>query len=537
MKTAKNKNVITIGSRQSDLARLQAITVGELLKSKFPEIEIKYFNRPSFGDLNLDMNLKETNSKGVFTQEFKDLLKNGDCDFVVHSWKDLPIENDQHSEIMTLSEREDQRDLLFVKKTSLDRFCFYGSPDSDVKTDNDNDLTFLTSSPRREYSLKKTLKLFLPFKVENLKFEAIRGNIPTRFSKFLNSKADGFVVAKAAVDRLMSTENLSCSEEFKLIRKQILEVFSQCRFMVLPLSEFPTAAAQGALALEILKNHPFKDSLAEIADQTNFDLVELERQTHKKYGGGCHQAMGFSALKTDCGTVFYSSGEFNDNSFKTGELIPNKKLDSIFKTNQLFSQSSLKSERQKNTLSLKDIEPDLKLKPMTEFVVTRYEARVLELKNDNFVVWASGTKTWEKLVQDGYWVCGSLDGLGVGHKPQLSYLKTTDRMWLTNRSSMTVSEGEVTENFKMLPTYELQYDLEPNKDQLVLDIKTKECFFWMSGHGFESVLKVLPDLKHKIHFCGLGRTVDTLKKHLNEDQIYFCLNEQDFINKCTKNES
>lgn len=535
MKTAKNKNVITIGSRQSDLARLQAITVGELLKSKFPEIEIKYFNRPSFGDLNLDMNLKETNSKGVFTQEFKDLLKNGDCDLVVHSWKDLPIESDVFSEIMTLSDREDQRDLLFIKKTSLNRFPFYESKTSDFGSYNES-LVFLTSSPRREYSLNKSLKSLLPFKVDNLKFESIRGNIPTRFSKFLNSKADGFVVAKAAVDRLMSTENLACADEFKLIREQILEVFDQCRFMVLPLSEFPTAAAQGALALEILKNHPFKENLAKISDPINFELVELERQTHKQYGGGCHQAMGFSALKTDRGTVFYSSGEFKDHSFKTGKLIPNKKLDSVFKTNQLFSQSSLKSERQKNNLSLKDIDPDLKLNPRTEFVVTRYEARVNDLKNDNFVVWASGTKTWEKLAQDGYWVCGSLDGLGVGHKPQLSYLKMTDRVWLTNRSSLTVSEGEVTGSFKMLSTYELQYNLETNKKQLLQDLKNKECFYWMSGHGFESVLKILPGLKDKIHFCGLGRTVDTLKKHLNEDQIYFCLNEEDFINKCTKNE-
>ena len=38
----------------------------------------------------------------------------------------------------------------------------------------------------------------------NIKFENIRGNIPTRFKKFLeNPSSDAFVVAKAAIDRIL----------------------------------------------------------------------------------------------------------------------------------------------------------------------------------------------------------------------------------------------------------------------------------------------------------------------------------------------
>lgn len=536
------KTKISIGSRQSDLARLQALTVGTLLLESVPDLEIRYFSRPSYGDLNLDMNLKETNSKGVFTQEFKDLLKNKDCDLVVHSWKDLPIEDDPETEILTLSHREDQRDLLFLKKSSLSLY-----PKSN--------LTILTSSPRREFSLKNKLKDFLPFKMDSLNFEPIRGNIPTRFKKFLESKADGFVVAKAAVDRLMSSEKTNLSEEFKAIRLQILEVFQSCHFMVLPLSEFPTAAAQGALAIEILKDHAFKEKLKLIADENNFTLVEMERKTHKKYGGGCHQAMGFSAIATDHGIVFNTSGEYStetkNESFHTQNFYPTKILKKTYKKDQLFSQSVLKTERQKKIFFFKDLknsnhsisDTDFNPKPKSEFVISRFEARLEDLKNKDYTVWVSGSKTWKALAREGYWINGSLDGLGLGHKPDMNYLCPPDFFWLTNSGSSPKNLKNTNPNkmagFKIISTYDLNYVFDSclNKEDLKTMLKDIECFFWMSGHGFESMLNECPEMKSKIHFCGLGRSIETLRKHLNENQIYFCLNEDDFVQKCTGSSS
>lgn len=506
---------IIIGSRQSDLARIQAITVGKFLQSKISNLKIEFFNRPSFGDLNLDMNLAETNSKGVFTQEFKDLLKNKVCDVVVHSWKDLPIEDDPMTEILTLSAREDQRDIFFLKKSSF-------------KLKN---LKVLTSSPRREFSLQNSLAELLPFEIVDLKIEPIRGNIPTRFSKFLKSDADGFVVAKAAVDRLMATEGSELAEEFQLIRTQIRDVFEQCHFMVLPLSEFPTAAAQGALALEILKSNPFLVELKKWANQKNYELVLLERTTHKKYGGGCHQAMGFSALPTDAGDVFFTRGTHENEVFHTKSFQPRQTLNRRFHEESLFSQTQLSSERSKTIYDFEELNSRLKTKLQfyknDEFVITRYESKLEDLKSNDFTLWVSGTKTWAKLAQEGFWINGSLDGLGLDHKPEMDYLKPQGKYWLTNSSSPEEGTGD----FQTLATYDLTYILDEN---LRDDVSQAECFLWMSGHGFETVLKSNPEIKNKTHFCGLGRTSETLKKHLRPDQIFHCLNEDDFIQQTLK---
>lgn len=508
----KSRRSIVIGSRQSDLARIQAYFVADQLKDKYDDLDIQFYHRPSFGDLNLDMDLKETNSRGVFTADFQGLLNDKICDLVVHSWKDLPIEENPETQIFTLTEREDQRDMLFLKKSA------FGS----------KSLKVLTSSPRREYHLKKYLPEFLPFEVSDLNFEAIRGNIPTRFSKFLNSDAQGFVVAKAAVDRLMSTDYVcdgQYSDEFKLIREQILNVFSECHFMVLPLSVFPTAAAQGALALEVLKTSEFYDTIKGISDSQVYDLVMKERKTHKQYGGGCHQAMGFSSLAVDQGVLFYSAGTFNNEEFRAVEFTPYRKLNKSFKKEELFLPSTLNSEAYLKREETKAT--DLALPEGAEVVVTRFEAALECLKERKNTVWAAGLHTWKKLVQAGYWVNGTLDGLGAHNVPELDYLDPSDYIWLSNSKA---ENPNGLGPFQLTPVYNVNYQID--EVELKSLVEGKEAFYWTSGHSFEMALKASPAIKDKIHFCGLGRTAEVLKRHLKEEQIYFCLDENDFIKTC-----
>ena len=48
------KKQLVIASRKSDLARLQSYTVGKVLKFQYPDLNIKYQFRESFGDINLN---------------------------------------------------------------------------------------------------------------------------------------------------------------------------------------------------------------------------------------------------------------------------------------------------------------------------------------------------------------------------------------------------------------------------------------------------------------------------------------------------
>src|SRR4051812_40502012 len=170
---------VTIASRRSDLARIQAYQVGEALRAVSPQIEINYSFHESLGDKNLNDPLWKMPEKGVFTQDFREGLLRGDFDLVVHSWKDLAIENDPQTEIIATLPRADARDLLLVRKDCWAEIQRTGA------------LSILTSSPRREHNLDSFLRVSLPAKIQDLKFENVRGNVPTRVRKLLEGEADG----------------------------------------------------------------------------------------------------------------------------------------------------------------------------------------------------------------------------------------------------------------------------------------------------------------------------------------------------------
>src|SRR5882762_10808235 len=129
---------VTIASRRSDLARTQAYQVGETLQTAHPRIEINYSFHDSLGDRNQNDPLWQMPEKGVFTQDFREGLLRGDFDLVVHSWKDLAIEEDRETEIAATLPRADARDLLLVRE---DRW---------VDVERTGVMTILTSSPRRK---------------------------------------------------------------------------------------------------------------------------------------------------------------------------------------------------------------------------------------------------------------------------------------------------------------------------------------------------------------------------------------------------
>ena len=173
---------VTIASRRSDLARIQAYQIGDALRAAHPQIEINYSFHESLGDKNLERPLWQMPEKGVFTQDFREGLLRGDFDLVVHSWKDLAIEDDPETEVVATLPRADARDLLLVPQSRWS------------EVERTGVMTILTSSPRRAHNLDSFLRAVLPAELSKLDFVNVRGNVPTRVRKLMQLDVDGLIV-------------------------------------------------------------------------------------------------------------------------------------------------------------------------------------------------------------------------------------------------------------------------------------------------------------------------------------------------------
>ena len=200
---------IRISSRRSDLARLQAYQVGKGLMQANGDLEVEYFFKESLGDKNLNDPLWKMPERGVFTEDFVSDLLEERTDLVVHSWKDLPTEPRANLEIAATLPRADARDLLLLRKNCLGK----------------ETLELLTSSPRRAFASGAVLAPLLPFKVKEIRTKPVRGNIFTRLKKLSDGEGDGLFLAKAALDRLLTTNGFP--EDFSEARAEIRELLKE----------------------------------------------------------------------------------------------------------------------------------------------------------------------------------------------------------------------------------------------------------------------------------------------------------------------
>ena len=91
---------LTILSRKSPLARIQAKLVANEISKSLPKIKIEYIFKSSLGDLDQDTPLDKMPDIGVFTNDIREDLISNKADIAVHSWKDLPIDFEEGTEIL-----------------------------------------------------------------------------------------------------------------------------------------------------------------------------------------------------------------------------------------------------------------------------------------------------------------------------------------------------------------------------------------------------------------------------------------------------
>ena len=493
--------VLRIAARQSELARLQARVVGAVLRERFPDVQVEFHFRESLGDKNLNDPLWKMPERGVFTEDFNEDLRQGRFDCVVHSWKDLPTEERPDSLIAATLPRADARDLLLVRRDRWDAALSRA------------ELRVFSSSPRRAYNLEPFLRHALPGQWKSIDFLSVRGNIPTRLRKLLaeDAPADALVLAKAAVDRLISTRDTELGDDYSAARGAIHEAFARCRWMVLPLCENPTAAAQGALAIEILRSRADLVQLFQTVNCENtYRAVERERAVLKSYGGGCHQKIGVSSLPVGQSWALSLRGETT-----SGEVLNEWRLERL---------SPARSPRAVSW----PLEPIKSLLEREELPCSAPEGKAWWVAkaaavphawlppSDETVIWVAGSASWRELARRGFWVSGSAESLGE-NPPFLPWMHKLDWVKLSHDSAFAGRHG-----FALCPTYRLS---SRNRDAWP-DLSTKRNFYWMSGSLFEAALELFPALLGARHACGPGHTADRLRKILGrEPEIYLSREE------------
>jgi hydroxymethylbilane synthase len=499
---------VTIGSRRSDLARIQAYQVGEALRAAHPQIEINYSFHESLGDKNLNDPLWKMPEKGVFTQDFREGLLRGDFDLVVHSWKDLAIVKDPETEIVATLSRADARDLLLVREGRW------------AEVEASGVIAILTSSPRRAHNLDSFLRQALPAKLTELNFVNVRGNVPTRVQKLLQSDVDGLIVAKAALDRLLSAPAVG-ADDFLETKRELRGALSQCRWMVMPLRENPSAPAQGALAIEISrKRDEIREMVAPISCADAFTTVEREREILRSYGGGCHQKIGVSVLRRPFGEVTFLRGLTDDGEVLDGcSLQASKPRPAKVSRELLWPADSVDSDwftREKFSVTPGDQNKAL------------WIAKAEALPDDwqvppEQIVWASGVQTWERLAARGVWVNGCAESLGEQEPVLIETLAGAPLNWLKLTHEGGYTEGEMP----LTSTYRLVAKSEG------VELSGKKYFYWKSGSSFEHALRRNQWLREMTHFCGPGNTQRILEKNGIEPHVF--LDHGQWLNEMCQN--
>ena len=481
---------LVLAARRSELARIQAFQVGRTLENLNRQITIEYSFHESLGDKNQNYPLWQMPEKGVFTQDLREGLLAGRYDLAVHSWKDLAIEDDGETEIAATLPRADMRDLLLVRADRWEEVRKNGR------------MAILTSSPRRSYNLQTLLPFALPAQINELIFEPVRGNVPTRVRKMWKPGADGLIVAKAALDRLLEAPE----EEFAATKAELRQLISQCRWMVLPLGANPTAAAQGALAVEIKSGRPeLRELFVTINSNEAFETTIREREILRSYGGGCHQKIGTSVLRRPYGEITFLRG-LTDNgvvlqevSLKPSRPRPPRILKELMWPLQPVDSDWFKREPVPATI------------PNSPLWFAKADALPEDARiSDSQIVWTAGSKTWLKLVSRGIWVNGSTDGLGEQEDPRIETLTGGSVNW----TKITHADAPSENGARALATYRLV----PKAD--APNIEGKKYFFWSSGSAFERALSLNWWLKSMTHFCGPGNTQKTLERNGVEPHIF-----------------
>lgn len=252
------KQKIIIGSRGSELALWQANFVKKELEKKNKNVTVEIKIIKTKGDKILNVALSKIGDKSLFTKELEIELLNKNIDLAVHSLKDLQTEIPKGLKLAAVTKRHNVQDVLIAREKGT---TIFNLPEN---------ANVATGSLRRRCQILHLRP--------DLNIVELRGNVPSRIKKFLDSDWDAIILARAGVERLKLNKHIS-----SIIKIDVM----------LP------AVGQGALGIETRASDKFvNDIVHSIHHEDTYIAVVAERALLKTLEGGCQVPIGaFAEVK------------------------------------------------------------------------------------------------------------------------------------------------------------------------------------------------------------------------------------------------
>ena len=483
-----------IGTRGSLLALTQCGQVKDQLEKltgdTFELVVIK-----TQGDIIQNAPLWQLDGKDFFTKELDEALLSGAVDLVVHSYKDLGSVRPEGITLAAVTKRTFAHDVLLIRNETIPTIA------------TKKEFIVGTSSPRRIVNIEKYLSAYLPKADSQLmvKTKMLRGNVNTRIQKLVDGEFDAIVLALPGIERLALTP----SSNIELTR-----LLKNINFMVLPQSQFPSSASQGALGIECSKNRhdhgELLQKLKKMEDPSTLEEVSRERLAFNKYGGGCHLAVGINVkkiVKNQRHYFIHSHKGFlegNDIDLHSLEAVEGRNLPTFLTPPKHFNGHPKNDE-----LIIKESIPVELPNESAIYVTSKYCFHALKANQANSL-YAAGTKTMKELAKLGYWVNGSADSNG---DEEIKLIRSSQALALmvnhnsplyilSNDQAQTTIEKAI---LKSCYTRKINSNVGPVFEQTMNNC---EVFFWSSFHQYQTYTEKFPSIKNKIHTCGLGKTLD-----------------------------
>jgi len=257
---------IVLGTRGSELALAQTRMVEEALARTRPFVKVAteiIRTRGDHGHVTSSELDRTKGRKGIFTAELERALVEKRIDVAVHSAKDLPSEMDNALAITAVLPRGAVEDLLLRKSTAHAPVA-----------------TIATGSVRRQRQMS--------WSNPAARIVGLRGNVPTRLRKFIESDWDAIILARAGLERLGFLPPEFEFEGQKLFAR------------VQSPENYVSAGGQGIIALQTrAADWVVREIVSSIDDVETHLCLRAEREFLRLLQGDCDLPVGVHARFMD----------------------------------------------------------------------------------------------------------------------------------------------------------------------------------------------------------------------------------------------